>query len=65
MTEQEAKRLLPQTVIMRDGDQDNAGTVRLVGYTGFGVDWASGQQEFVDFADAENITLWDSYDVGN
>jgi hypothetical protein len=64
MNEQEAKRLLPQAVVMWDNDPDDAGTVREVGYSGFAVDWANGQRGWIDFKDAERVSLWDSCDVG-
>jgi len=58
MTEKEARNLLPQTVVMWDRNPDDAGTVREVGYTGFAVDWANGQGGWIDFKDAERISLW-------
>ena len=57
MTAKQAKQLLTNTVIMWNNNPNDLGTVREVGYSGFLVDWANGQKEWIDFKDAKKVSI--------
>lgn len=57
MTPQEAKRLLINTVVMRNGNPDDMGTVLKLSPTGFFVDWENGQRGWIDYKDAQRISI--------
>ena len=57
MTEEEARRLLVRTVVMWDGDPTDLGTVRKFSWSGFYVDWENGQSGWIDYQDAERVSV--------
>jgi hypothetical protein len=62
MTKQQAFLLLKGTVVMRDNDSANPGTVALVGYSGFAVNWqnrAIKQPEWIEWNQAQRISMWE------
>lgn len=58
MNEKEARNISVGARVMWDNNHTDAGTVREVGYTGLSVDWDNGQNSWVDFEDAEQVSLW-------
>lgn len=57
MTVKEARALLLGTVVMWDNDPSDLGTVRKLGPNGFYIDWANGQQGWIDYQDAKKISI--------
>ena len=57
MTDEEAKRLLIQTVVMWNGDKADLGTVLQLSTWGFYVAWANGQRGWIGYQDAKKITV--------
>lgn len=57
MTAKEARKLLPGTVVMWDKNPDDLGTVRDIGRYSFYVDWANGQQGWIAFDDAIQVSI--------
>jgi hypothetical protein len=57
MTTEEARRLLPETVVMWDGNPNDLGTVVKFNFSGFYVDWADGQRGWIDYKDAEKVSI--------
>jgi len=59
MDAKNARKLLPGTVVMRNGDNNDLGTVREVARGGFFVDWADGQRGWISYEDlrVQGITV--------
>ena len=57
MTYAEAKRVLLNTVIKWNGDPNDLGTVRKVSSTALYIDWENGQHGWIDFHDAEKVSI--------
>lgn len=57
MTEKQARELLRNTVVIWNNDPDDLGTVRKLSSTAFFVDWANGQDGWVDYRDAKKISV--------
>ena len=58
MTEQEARRLLPMTVVFFNEKPYVKGTVIKIGCGGFFVNWEDGQSGWITFASAEKIKIY-------
>lgn len=59
MTEQEARRLLPMTVItLIDNPMKIKGVVTEIHYDRFYINWDYGIKESIRFADAKNIKIF-------
>ncbi|MFH1633138.1 MAG: hypothetical protein ABIG63_03890 [Chloroflexota bacterium] len=57
VTEKKAKKLLVQTVVMRDGNPDDVGIITKLGGGGFIVEWQSGKSEWIEYHDAKSISI--------
>jgi hypothetical protein len=55
MNSKQAQLLMVNEVVMWNDDKDDLGTVRQISPSGFFVDWANGQQGWIDFHDAAQI----------
>lgn len=55
MTAKEAKRLLMYTVVTWDGDEEDLGTVCVLGKDGFYVDWENNRRGWFDYRNAKRI----------
>ena len=59
MTEKEARRLLPMTVVtLKDNPMGIKGTVVEIRYDHFYVNWDNGVRETIRFVNAKNIKLY-------
>ena len=59
MTEKEARRLLPMTVVtLKDNPMGIKGTVVVIRYDRFYVNWDNGVRESIRFVDAKNIKIF-------
>jgi len=58
MNVKQARAVLKYAIVMRNGDPNFKGTVTLVGYSGFRVDWENGTAEWVDFQKAKQVDEW-------
>lgn len=59
MNKTQAKRLLPQTIVMLDGNPEQRGIVTDVVLTGFYVTWTRDSWGFYNFANAEHVSMWE------
>lgn len=57
MNEKQARRLLPQTVVMWGNDKNDLGTVTQLGISGFFVRWANGKEGWIDYRDAKSVSV--------
>jgi hypothetical protein len=57
VTSKEAKLLLVGTVVMWNGNPHDTGVVRRRNSSGFYVDWQNGERGWIDYRDAEKISL--------
>ncbi len=58
MTEQQARRLLPMTVVYWDGNPKDFGTVTEIGLNGFYVVWEDGQSGWIAYTDATKVKIF-------
>ena len=58
MTQQQARQLLPGTVVSHDTDPSTKGTVLNVLLNGVGVNWENGMVEVVRYCDAKHLDIW-------
>lgn len=58
MTEQQARRLQPQNVVLWDGDPTCKGEVNALLRNGIGILWEDGIVQMLHFADAARLSLW-------
>lgn len=57
MNIKQARQLLPLTIVMRDNDPNEIGTVTQQGISGFYVRWQNGDEGWIDYRDAKNISI--------
>ena len=57
MTPKEAKQLLKNTVVRWNNDPNDMGTVLELGLSGFLVDWENGQRGWIDYKDAQRVSI--------
>ena len=57
MTPKEAKQLLKNTVVRWNNDPNDMGTVLELGPSGFLVDWENGQRGWIDYKDAQRVSI--------
>ncbi len=57
MTAKEARRLLIGTVVMWNENTDDTGTVRHISPTAVYIDWANGDQGWIDFKDMKHVSI--------
>ena len=57
MTAKEARQLLVNGVVMWDNNPNDLGTVRKLSPTAFYVDWENGKKGWIDFYDAQKISI--------